>query len=124
MNRSSSSIRPTELISCRCVPSPQSISSRSPPRLTSVAGSPRRGLGEEPAVPRKRTSRSIGPLCCLAGFPGEVLVRSQLNDLTPCRAAGGADQPHRVGGGAAALGRAARVEDLEAVAGLLVQGHV
>ena len=63
MNRSSSSISPTELISWRWVPSPQSISSRSPPRRMSVAGSPRRGLGDEPAVPRKRTSRSMWGLC-------------------------------------------------------------
>src|SRR5215217_6833680 len=60
MNSSSSSTSPTERRSCRCVPSPQSNSSRSPPRRTSVAGRPRRALGAEPAVPMKSTSRSMG----------------------------------------------------------------
>ena len=62
MKTSSSSTRPTERTSWRWVPSPQSNSSRSPPRRTSVAGRPRRALGAEPAVPRKRTSRSMGPI--------------------------------------------------------------
>ena len=53
------STRPTsERSSCRCVPSPQSKSSRSPPRRTSVAEGARLAVGIEPAVPRKITSRS------------------------------------------------------------------
>src|ERR1019366_97339 len=40
--------------------SPQSNSRRSPPRLTSTAGSPRRALGTEPAGPRKNSEGAIG----------------------------------------------------------------
>ena len=47
-----------ERMSWRCVPSAQSISSRSPPRRTRSAVGERRPVGIEPAVPRKTTSRS------------------------------------------------------------------
>src|SRR5215207_2888807 len=49
---------------------------------------------------------------------------SELEDLTAGGAAGDADQPHGVPRRATALGRAARVEDLEAVFRLLVQRRV
>ena len=53
------STRPTvERSNWRCVPSPQSKSSRSPPRRTSSAGGERRAVGALPEVPRKTTSRS------------------------------------------------------------------
>ncbi len=56
---SSISARPTSLRrSWRCVPSPQSKRSRSPPRRTSVALSARFAVGMDPDVPRKTTSRS------------------------------------------------------------------
>src|SRR4051794_25714122 len=51
--------RPTVRSNWRCVPSPQSNSSRSPPRRSSVAGRPRRAVGTEPAVPAKNSDRSI-----------------------------------------------------------------
>src|SRR5205807_6670640 len=44
----------------RCVPSPQSTRIRSPPRRTRWADGPRSAVGTAPAVPRKRTSRSMG----------------------------------------------------------------
>ena len=50
----------SERRSCRWVPSPQSTSSRSPPRRTSVAEVPRAAVGAEAAVPRKTRSRSTG----------------------------------------------------------------
>src|SRR3954471_23497146 len=59
MKTSSNSTRPIERSSWRCVPSPQSKSRRSPPRRSSVAGSPRRAVGTEPAVPAKNSDRSI-----------------------------------------------------------------
>src|SRR5829696_3297178 len=103
-------------MSWRCVPSPQSTSRRSPPRRTSVAERPRRGLGEEPAVPRKSTSRSMAALSCRAG--------TDLHQLERQLAAVHAADAHRVGGCAAALRGASRVEDLEAVAGALVEREV
>ncbi len=59
MNTLSRSSSPTERSSWRCVPSPQSNSRRSPPRRMSTAGSPRRALGTEPAVPAKNSDRSM-----------------------------------------------------------------
>src|SRR5271166_152141 len=59
MNTASRSSSPTERSIWRCVPSPQSNSRRSPPRRTSTAGSPRRALGADPAVPRKNSDRSM-----------------------------------------------------------------
>src|SRR5476649_826895 len=54
------STRPTvERSSCRCVPSPQSKSSRSPPRRTSNELGARRAVGALADVPRKTTSRSM-----------------------------------------------------------------
>src|SRR5206468_2045729 len=110
MNTSSTSTRPTERTSWRCVPSPQSNSILSPPRCTSVAGSPRRAVGAEPAVPRKSTSRFMAGL-------------SKRHELEPDLPAGRVRDPHRGIRRAAPLGGAARVEDLEALV-LLVQGHV
>src|SRR6059036_1080193 len=59
MNTSVMSLSPIERTSWRCVPSPQSKSTRSPPRRTSRAGRPRRAVGAEPAVPAKNSERSI-----------------------------------------------------------------
>ncbi len=67
LSRSSS---PTERSSWRCVPSPQSNSSRSPPRRISIAGRPRRALGTEPAVPAKNSDRSMGATVAAAGRGG------------------------------------------------------
>src|SRR5919108_3758548 len=114
MKIASSSASPTERSSCCCVPSPQSNSSRSPPARSSRAGSPRRAEGTDPAVPAKKSERSIGRAS---------LERAELHELElepPCP--GGCD-PHRAGGCPPALGRRARVEDLEAVA-TLVQRHM
>src|SRR5919112_1222991 len=49
---------------------------------------------------------------------------SEHYEFTPSEAVASGNQPHRVRGCAAALGRAARVQDLEAVVALLVQRHV
>src|SRR5512132_493790 len=58
MKISSRSTRPTsERSSWRWVPSPQSNSSLSPPRLTRVAAGARCAVGADPDVPRKTTSR-------------------------------------------------------------------
>src|SRR3954471_23989686 len=107
-----------ERSSWRCVPSPQSNSSRSPPRRISVAGRPRRAVGAEPAVPRKSTSRSMWAY--LRGSPGRSVERYVL-ELDP--AAADARDAHRVPRRAALIGRAARIEDVEAVA-LLVERDV
>src|SRR4051794_34686542 len=114
MKTVSRSISPTERTSWRWVPSPQSKSRRSPPRRTSVAGSPRRAVGAEPAVPTKRTSRSIARLSWRFFEP------DQLEGDPPVLDPGHA---HRVDRLAAAVGRAAGVEDLE-VALVLVEGDV
>ena len=53
MKIASTLISPTERCICRCVPSPQSNSRRSPPRRTSTAAVLRRAEGTEPPVPRK-----------------------------------------------------------------------
>src|SRR3954452_718989 len=109
MNTSSSSIKPSERRSWRCVPSPQSKSRRSPPRRTRVAGSERRAVGAEPAVPMKTTPRSMSV---------------QLQDLEAERAiVADFGQAHRVPGLAAPVGRTARIEDVEATP-LLVQRDV
>src|SRR6187200_106387 len=50
----------SERSSCRCVPSPQSTSTRSPPRRRSVAAVPRTAVGADAEVPRKTRSRSTG----------------------------------------------------------------
>src|SRR3954469_18041927 len=59
MKTSVISLSPIHRTSWRCVPSPQSNSRRSPPRRTSSAGRPRRAVGAEPAVPAKKTDRSM-----------------------------------------------------------------
>ena len=112
MKTASSSGRPTERSSCCWVPSPQSNRSRSPPARSSSAGSPRRAVGTEPAVPAKKTDRST------ARNPSQA--RSGGRQARPSRAVGHA---HRVLRRPAPLGRRARVEDVEPVA-LLVQRHV
>ena len=53
------SLNPPERSNWRWVPSPQSIRIRSAPRRTSSAGSPRRALGTDPAVPANITENSI-----------------------------------------------------------------
>src|SRR4051794_24454563 len=86
MNTASTSGRPIERSSCCWVPSPQSNSSRSPPARSSSAGSPRRAVGTDPAVPAKNSDRSMrgprlvrngdalpGPRC--SGAPSEALVQ-------------------------------------------------
>src|SRR5690242_6758011 len=113
MNTSVSSISPAELTSCRCVPSPQSNRMRSPPRRTSSDGSPRRAVGIEPAVPAKNTDRSTSRSVSAELDQPEV----DLTLLHPGHA-------HGVNRLAPALGRAAGVEDLKAIAGVLVQGDV
>src|SRR3954452_3992734 len=69
MKTSVISLSPTDRTSWRCVPSPQSTSRRSPPRRTSSAGSPRRAVGAEPAVPAKKSERSM-----IRGVPSVVAV--------------------------------------------------
>jgi hypothetical protein len=71
MNTHSTSANPTERSSWRWVPSPQSNSSRSPPRRTSTAGSPRRALGTEPPVPAKNSDMSM-PATVAGGDDGRV----------------------------------------------------
>ena len=105
MKTASSSGSPTERSSCCCVPSPQSNSSRSPPARSSSAGRPRRAEGTEPAVPAKKSERSIG---------AATLERVELHELELQPPAARRREPHRVPGRAPALGRRARVEDVEA----------
>src|SRR3954454_8229182 len=112
MKIASSSGSPTERRSCCWVPSPQSNSSRSPPARSSIAGSPRRAVGTEPAVPAKKSERSMAR---------PSLERDQLEAHLP---GGHGGDPHRVRGRAAALGRRARVEELEAILAALVEGQV
>ena len=50
---------PTERSSCCWVPSPQSMRMLSPPARRRIAGSPRRAVGTDPAVPAKNTDRSM-----------------------------------------------------------------
>src|SRR3954469_21150604 len=110
MNTSPSSTSPTERTSWRWVPSPQSKSILSPPRCTRIAGSPRRAVGAEPAVPRKSTSRFMARL-------------SKRHELEPDVPLACARNPHGRVRRPPPLGGTTRVEDLEAVA-LLVEGHV
>src|SRR5580693_8786585 len=86
---------------------------RSPPRRTSSAGNPRLAVGIDPAVPAKKTERSIPPSLSADG-----------DQLEPHAAAGDGRDPHRVPRRPPALGRAAGVEDLESVSVLLVQRNV
>ena len=59
MKIASSSGSPAERSNCCWVPSPQSNRIRSPPARSRIAGSPRRGVGTEPAVPAKKSERSM-----------------------------------------------------------------
>ncbi len=59
MKIASSSGRPIDRRSCCWVPSPQSNRMRSPPARSTIAGSPRRAVGTDPAVPAKKSERSI-----------------------------------------------------------------
>ena len=110
MKIASSSGSPTERSSCCWVPSPQSNRMRSPPARSSSAGRPRRAVGTEPAVPAKKSERSM---------VRASLERAAARSAT--RPSSTVGDPHRVRGRAAALGRRAGVEDLEAVGVLLVQ---
>src|SRR3954454_177571 len=112
MKIASSSGSPTERRSCCWVPSPQSNSSRSPPARSSIAGSPREAVGTEPVLPAKKSERSMAR---------PSLERDQLEAHLPGRQGGDA---HRAGGRAAALGRRARVEELEATRAALVEGQM
>ena len=118
MKTSSSSTSPIERSSWRCVPSPQSNSRRSPPRRTSVAGRPRRGGGRRAGGAEEEDVEVHAPYL---GAPGELPTRARSSKRA--RPSGRA-RAHRVGRRPAALGRAARVEDLEAVVGCLVQRQV
>src|SRR5438128_1459375 len=109
MKTSSSSISPIERRSWRWVPSPQSNSIRSPPRRTRIDGSERRAVGADPAVPMKRTSRSISVELYVLELDRAVVVDVR--------------HAHRVARLAALVGRAARVEDVEPPE-LLVQRDV
>ena len=110
----SSSGRPIERSSCCWVPSPQSNSSRSPPARSSSAGSPRRAEGTEPAVPAKKSERSIGRATLERGWARDAAPRLERDELELQPAVARGREPHRVRGRAPALGRRARVEDLEA----------
>src|SRR4051794_15961013 len=82
MKMSVRSASPTDLSSWRWVPSPQSKRMRSPPRRTSSAGSPRRAVGAEPAVPAKKSERSM-----IRGVPSVVataLVLAVCALAAPC----------------------------------------
>src|SRR3954453_6948122 len=116
MNTSSSSTSPTERPSWRCVPSPQSNSSLSPPRVTRVAGRPRRAVGADPAVPRNRTSRFMEPptLAARSVECDQLELHLALAHLCPA---------HRAHGRPAPLRGTAGIEDLKAGA-LLVERHV
>ena len=52
-------VSPIDFCICRCVPSPQSKSNRSPPRAISTAAVERRAEGADAPVPRNVTSRSM-----------------------------------------------------------------
>src|SRR5687767_11720217 len=110
MKTASTSGSPVERSSWRWVPSPQSNSRRSPPARISVAGRPRRAVGTLPPVPAKKTERSTGSSAHDDDLEGDAAVLDRRH-------------AHRVRGRAAALGRRAGVEDLEALA-LFVLGHV
>src|SRR3954468_22794147 len=69
MKIASSSGRPMLRSSWCCVPSPQSNRMRAPPARSSIAGSPRLGVGTEPAVPAKKIDRSMKRLARLADAP-------------------------------------------------------
>src|SRR5919202_1431345 len=111
-NTSSTSGRPMERTSWRWAPSPQSKRRRSPPRRTSRAGMPRRAVGTEPAVPAKKTSRSIA---------ASLVQRHQLEADPLCLHP---RNSHRVTGRAAPLGRAAGIEDCKPVVVFLVEGEM
>src|SRR3954469_3983101 len=87
MKTSLMSLRPMDRTSWRCVPSPQSKSRRSPPRRTSSAGSPRRAVGAEPAVPAKKSERSM-----VGRLPSVVAVAAAIV-LLAAPAAGAARGP-------------------------------
>src|SRR3989442_74179 len=76
MNTSVMSLRPIERTSWRCVPSPQSNSTRSPPRRTSRAGRPRRAVGAEPAAPAKNSERAIAARSVVAVCVAVVVLLS------------------------------------------------
>src|SRR3954447_10813637 len=100
MKIASSSGSPTERSSCCWVPSPQSNSSLSPPARSRIAGSPRRAVGTEPAVPAKNKERST------------ARASLECDQLEGHCSGGHGGDAHRVRGRAPALGGRARVEDL------------
>src|SRR3954470_24807199 len=112
MKIASSSGSPTERRSCCWVPSPQSNSSRSPPARSSIAGSPRRAVGTEPAVPAKKSERSM------------ARASLEREELEAHYSVAHGNDAHRARGRAPALGRGAGIEDLEAVLPTLVQRQV
>ena len=113
MKIASSSGSPTERSSCCWVPSPQSNRMRSPPARSSSAGRPRRAVGTEPAVPAKKSERSMAA-------PRLERAAARSAGARPRRSR----SPSCASGARAALGRRAGVEDLEAVARPLVQRQV
>src|SRR4051794_18741487 len=103
MKIASSSGSPAERSSCCWVPSPQSKRMRSPPARSRIAGSPRRAVGTEPAVPAKKSERSMAGLI-LGADAQELEAHPPVLDRRDA---------HRVVRRSAALGRRAGVEDLE-----------
>src|SRR4051794_40192350 len=57
------------------VPSPQSNRIRSPPARNRIAGSPRLGVGTLPAVPAKKSERSMRPARLASGDPMDLETR-------------------------------------------------
>src|SRR4051794_41524594 len=94
MKIASSSGSPTDRRSCFCVPSPQSNRICSPPARSRIAGSPRRAVGTEPAVPAKKSDRSTR-LTVVA----ELLELDELEGHPP---GGHVGDPHGVAGGGGA----------------------
>ena len=111
-----------ERSSWRCVPSPQSTSSRSPPRRTSRPDGPRCALGMPPDVPRKTTSRSTGA-DCRARLPligarlrkDERLARAERRSGQVIRLLDPVDRVARVAGVARGRDRPQRVVRLDDV---------
>src|SRR4051812_45537912 len=78
------STRPTvERCSCRCVPSAQSKSSRSPPRRTRNAAGARCAVGIDADVPRKTRSRSTDAMVGAADARGTVVRMGTTEDPRP-----------------------------------------
>src|SRR4051794_38614189 len=102
MKIASMSGSPTERSNCCCVPSPQSNRSRSPPARSRIAGSPRRAVGTDPAVPAKKIERSTR--VTLGRVLEKPLLGGQLDERELDAAVRDDPLAHRVHRRAAALG--------------------